>query len=146
MNSDVVGEGCNKSLGSSSSFFLPQVAIGFFTSIAASLLGSLGSTSVRKSLPLVHISEVEKGSGISSEKEVLETSELCIESHPMAELETFGKERESEEFQLGEDLPHSTSNENPNKFRQFDMIADCTDHHFLGASKGLALSQVRNMI
>ncbi|KAF3451163.1 hypothetical protein FNV43_RR07255 [Rhamnella rubrinervis] len=142
VNSDVGGEGCNKSLGVPVPF--PSKSCHWvFTSIAASLLGSLGSTSVCESLPLVHISEVEKGSGISSEKEVLETSELCIESHPMAELEIFDKKRESEEFQLGKDLPHSTSNENPNNFRQFDMIPDCPDHHFLGASEGLALAEVR---
>lgn len=144
MNSNTDGEGC-KNLGSSSSFFLPQAAVGFFTNIAASLLGSLGSTSVSGSLPLVHISEVEKESGISNEKDVLETSELFIESEPVAEMEIFGKKRESEVFQLGKDLPHSTSNENPIKVRQFDMVADCSDHHFLGACKGLALSQVKNM-
>lgn len=28
------------------------------------------------------------------------------------------------------------------RFRQFDMVNDCSDHHFLSSGKGLAQSQV----
>ena len=41
-------------------------------------------------------------------------------------------------------LPFSTASENSDQFRQFDMVDDCSDHHFLGADKGLAVSQARN--
>lgn len=99
-------------------------------------------------MPYVHISDVEKESGISNEKDVSETGELCLEPLQMPKLETFGEKglnQEGEEIQWDKDLPHTTSDKNPNKFRQFDMVVDCSDHHFLEASKGPALSQVRNM-
>ncbi|XP_015890104.1 probable ubiquitin-conjugating enzyme E2 24 [Ziziphus jujuba] len=145
LNSDAVGEGCNN-YPWSSSFFFPQAAIGFFTSIATSLLGSFGSTSLGGTVPYVHVSEVEKESGISNEKQGSETSELCLEPHPISKLEIYDEKRldeEGNEIQWDKDLPHTTADKNPNKFRQFDMVPDCLDHHFLEASKGPALSQVR---
>lgn len=146
LNSDSVGDGCKKHLWESTSFFLPQAAIGFLTSIASSLLGTSGSTSVSGSTPLVHIPEVGSESGISKEKEVLEGSDLCNEPQIIDELDTFVKKmlnQEAKQLPENKDLQHSTDSDIPDKFRQFDMAADCSDHNFISAGKGFALSQVR---
>lgn len=139
-DSDGSGENYKRHSWEFSSFFLPKAAIGFFTSIAASLYGYVGSTSL--SCPVVSGLNSEDGneSGSLHEKEVLETSDL---------LHTFrhtSLDHEVEET-LDKDndvLPFSTASENSDLFRQFDMVGDCSDHHFLDAGKGLALSQARN--
>ncbi|EXC18111.1 putative ubiquitin-conjugating enzyme E2 24 [Morus notabilis] len=146
LNSDSVGDGCKKHLWESTSFFLPQAAIGFLTSIASSLLGTSGSTSRSGSTPLVHIPEVGSESGIPKEKEVLEGSDLCNEPQIIDELDTFVKKilnQEAKQLPENKDLQQSTYSNNPDKFRQFDMAADCSDHNFISAGKGFALSQVK---
>ena len=139
-DSDGSGENCKKHSWEFSSFFLPQAALGFFMSAASSLFGSVGSTSL--SCPVVSglISEDGNESGIVHEKEVLETCEL---------LHTFRNTSSDHEMEETQDkdndvLPFSTASENSDQFRQFDMVDDCSDHHFLGADKGLAVSQARN--
>uniref|UniRef100_A0A2N9I682 UBC core domain-containing protein n=1 Tax=Fagus sylvatica TaxID=28930 RepID=A0A2N9I682_FAGSY len=139
-DSDGSGENCKKHSWEFSSFFLPQAALGFFMSVASSLFGSVGSTSL--SCPVVSglISEDGNESGIVHEKEVLETCEL---------LHTFRNTSSDHEMEETQDkdndvLPFSTASENSDQFRQFDMVGDCSDHHFLGADKGLAVSQARN--
>ncbi|KAL5774471.1 hypothetical protein ACOSP7_012028 [Xanthoceras sorbifolium] len=144
VNFDVAGENCKKCLWESSSFYLPQAAIGFFTSIATSLFGSTGSTSLSGSLS-GHISEDANESDILLEKEVFETRDICTELHPN-ELQTWGKKNVNhkvEEQQEKEDFSFSTACEKVDQFRQFDMVSDCSDHHFLGSSTELALSQVK---
>lgn len=138
-DSDGSGENYKRHSWEFSSFFLPKATIGFFMSIAASLFGSVGSTSL--SCPVVSGLNSEDGneSGSLHEKEVLETSDL---------LHTFRHASLDHEVEdtLDKDndvLPFSTASENSDLFRQFDMVGDCSDHHF-GAGKGLALSQARN--
>ncbi|KAL5576748.1 hypothetical protein UlMin_018447 [Ulmus minor] len=135
-----------KQQGLPNSYSLPQSAIGFFSTIATSLLGSFGSTSISGSMPLVHITEVENKSGVSYANEVLKGGDFCTESQPCTELEIFAKKiphQDIEQIPENIDLPKSAANEDPDKFRQFDMAADCSDHHFLDASKELASSQVK---
>ncbi|TQD88365.1 hypothetical protein C1H46_026109 [Malus baccata] len=117
----------------SSSSFLSQAAIGFFTSIAASLFGSQESVPLSAPSPSVCISEVGNESEIPHEKGIAETCELFTEQQSTTELERFE----------GNSIPHSKANDSVDQFRQFDIIADCTDHHFHGANKELALSQVK---
>lgn len=146
-NSSGIDYGCKKHLWEGTSFSLPQAAIGFFTSIAASLLGTSGSKSNPEATPLVHIPEVECESETSNAKEVLEGSDFCSEPQLIAELDTFGNisfNQEAKQTQQDNDLPHPTGNESQDKFRQFDMVADCSDHHFLDTGAGFTLSQVRN--
>lgn len=146
MNSDDASKGCKKYTRESSSYFLPQAAIGFFTSIAANLFGSHDSASLSGPSPSVCISEVGNESEISHEKGIVETCDLFTKPHSTAELERFGKKiliEEGKEIE-GNSLPHLKANETADQFRQFDMVSDCSDHNFHGASKELVLSQVRN--
>lgn len=139
-DSDGSGENYKRHLWEFSSFFLPKAAIGFFTSISASLFGSVGSTSL--SCPVVSVLNSGDGneSGSLHEKEVLETSDLLHTSRRTSldheEEETLDKDNDV--------LPFSTASKNSDLFRQFDMVGDCSDHHFLGVGKGLALSQVKS--
>ncbi|KAK3204168.1 hypothetical protein Dsin_018214 [Dipteronia sinensis] len=145
LNFDGTGENCKKCSWESSSFYLPQAAIGFFTSIATSLFGSTSSTSLSSSVSSGPISEDANESDILLEKEVFETCNICSELHP-SELQTFEKKiliHEVEEKQEKEEFPFSTACEKSDQFKQFDMVSDCSDHHFLGSSKGLAQSQVK---
>lgn len=142
LNSDRVGDGCKKHLWESTSLFLPQAAIGFFTSITISLLGATGSTSLLGSTPSVHIPEVTSEPVIPKEKEVVEGSDLCN----VNDLDTFVKKmlnQEAKQLPENTNLLHSTDNEIPDKFRQFDMASDCSDHNFVTAGKGFTLSQVK---
>lgn len=145
---DGSGEGCKKYPWESSSFSLACAAIGFFTSIVTSLFGPLGSTSQSDSVSSGHIPEDVNGIGILLEKEVFEAKNICCEPHP-SELQTRGKTnliQEVEEDPEKEGFKAFTACENSeDQFRQFDMVSDSSDHHFLGASKGLALSQVRDI-
>lgn len=106
---------------------LPRAAIGIFTSIMGSLLGSLGSTS---SSGRSHLS-LEEGDGLvcnSEEEAVLESSNLCNEGLLMFSDRNLEQQvKESREA-----------------FKQFDMVTGCLDHQFVeGAGKGLALPQVK---
>ncbi|POO00067.1 Ubiquitin-fold modifier-conjugating enzyme [Trema orientale] len=146
LNFSGVGDGGKKHLWETPSFSLPQAAIGFFTSIAASLLGTSGSNSDSDSTPLVHIPEVQSESGISNAIEVLEGCDLCSEPQLSAELAIMGNRSvndKANQIQQDNDLSLLTSNDNPDKFRQFDMLADCSDHHFLDTNMGFTLSQVK---
>ncbi|KAG7962309.1 hypothetical protein I3843_09G060500 [Carya illinoinensis] len=139
LDSDCAGENYKKHSWEFGSFPLPQAAIGFFISIATDLFGSFGSTSDSRPVVSGLISEGGSESKILHDKEVLETCEL---------LQTFRKtssDHEVEESLDAEAVPFSTTSENSDQFRQFDMVGDCSDHHFLGADKRLALSQVKRV-
>uniref|UniRef100_A0A803NJM1 SWIM-type domain-containing protein n=1 Tax=Cannabis sativa TaxID=3483 RepID=A0A803NJM1_CANSA len=122
--STVVDVGCKKHLWETASFSLPQAAIGFFTNIAASLLGTLDSNLDPDSTPLVQVPEVQSESKMSNAKN----------GHV---------NKGDKQIQEDKDLPHVTKNDNLDKFSQFDMVADCSDHHFLDTGAGFTLSQVR---
>lgn len=142
LNLDDATKSCKQYPSESSSYFLPQAAIGFFSSIAVSLFGSHGSTSLSIPTPSFSISEVAKESEISH----VETHDTCTEPHSMSESETFGNKNldlEGEEIERNGNLPRLKDKENTDQFRQFDIVAHCADHHFYGASKELALSQVK---
>lgn len=143
---DGFGEVCKKYPWESSYFSLPCAAIGFFTSIATSLFGHLGSTLQSDSVSSGHIPEDANENEILLEKEVFEANNICCEPH-LSELQTLRKTnliQEVEEDPGKEELKAFTACENSeDQFRHFDMVSDSSDHHFLGASKGLALSQVK---
>lgn len=127
------------------SFFHPQAAIGFFSSIASSILGSLGSRSLLSQNSSGCMPHDAKEIGILFEKEVLETCNHCAELD-LSELQTFettniNQEVEEIEENKGSMMPRPS--ETSHQFRQFDMVSDCSDHHFLGESKVLAVSQVK---
>ncbi|KAK9267359.1 hypothetical protein L1049_009784 [Liquidambar formosana] len=146
-----VGEDCKKYPWQSSSFFLPRAAIGFFTSIATSLFGSLGSTSLTCPKSSGLISEHGTKYGVLHDKEVLEPCGSCIEGQPMiiGDLQETSNEASSKQQvkEIQEDkknLLFSLGSKNPEHCRQFDMVGDCSDHHFVDhARKGLVSSQVK---
>uniref|UniRef100_A0A803Q357 Uncharacterized protein n=1 Tax=Cannabis sativa TaxID=3483 RepID=A0A803Q357_CANSA len=121
------------------SFSLPQVAIGFFTNIAASPLRTFDSNLDPDSTPLVQVPEVQSESKMSNAKEVMEGNDLCSESELVTELGIFGNRhvnKEDKQIQEKKYLTHGTENDNLDKFSQFDMVADCSDHHFLDTGAG----------
>ncbi|GMI72820.1 UBIQUITIN-CONJUGATING ENZYME 24, phosphate 2 [Hibiscus trionum] len=125
--------------------FCPQAAIGFFTSIASSILGSLGPSSLISQDSSGRISRNAKEYGILLEEEVLETCHQCAEqdTSELQILETTNIKQEADEFQENKGRMLLKPGETSGKCRQFDMVSDCSDHHFLGESKVLAVSQVK---
>ncbi|KAB1201055.1 putative ubiquitin-conjugating enzyme E2 24 [Morella rubra] len=139
LDSGGAGENRQKHSWEFGSFCLPQAAIGFFMSVATNLFGSVGSTSLSRPVASDLISEEENESRILHEKQVLETCELLQTSRKTR------SEHEVKETLDNEAVPFSINRENSDRFSRFDMVDDCSDHHFLGAGKGLALSQVKRV-
>ncbi|KAJ7968561.1 Ubiquitin-conjugating enzyme [Quillaja saponaria] len=139
---------CEKHPWESSSFLFPRAAIGFFSSIKASIFQSLGVTSLPGEVSSVHISKDENESAYLIEKEIIETCNPCCESHSTTELQSIeNNEKPSPnevvvESQERIDLSLSVTNDLSEQFKRFDVKGDCLDHHFFDAGKRLALSQV----
>ncbi|OVA07767.1 Ubiquitin-conjugating enzyme [Macleaya cordata] len=152
-----------KEIWESSSLLLPRAAVGFFTNIAASLFGFLGSTSLSGSIetscfggPSENYNHYFNGSASEDEdkvgsvhgKEVIGCGNL-VREEPLSvgnDFETIRKtsfKPEVEEAYDNKELSFSSSCEGPGHFKQFDMIGDSSDHHFVyGSGKGHTLSQV----
>lgn len=130
----------NSDGGGHNSFSLPQAAIGFFTNIASTLLGTLGSTSGP-------ISADREECEILLEKEVLEACDICAEPDP-CELYTFGMANSKQEVGDNDerkDVMFSREGQTTDWFKQFDMVSDCSGHKFLGESITQLLPQVRHI-
>lgn len=127
----------------SGSCSLSQAAIGLFSSISSSLFSSL-STSLFGGYR--HISK-EKEPEILNEETVLHCT---LDNDPPPPAVTDSKksgeensEQVMEEAELKNDGAPSTSSKLPENFRQFDMVNDCSDHHFVdGTGKDVHSSQV----
>ncbi|KAE8714965.1 putative ubiquitin-conjugating enzyme E2 38 [Hibiscus syriacus] len=91
------------------------------------------------------ISHNAKEYDIILEEEVLETCHQCAEqdTSELQIFETTNIEQEAEEFEENNGSMLPKPGETSNKFRRFDMVSDCSDHHFLAESKALAVSQVK---
>uniref|UniRef100_A0A5B6ZR98 E2 ubiquitin-conjugating enzyme n=1 Tax=Davidia involucrata TaxID=16924 RepID=A0A5B6ZR98_DAVIN len=137
-----------KDMLESSSYYLPRATVGFFTSIVASLFGSLGSTSLPGTSD--RILEDASDSGTTNEEE-LESCNYCTEGPPnvvgdLQTLEEKNLELQVKDIRESKVLPFSSGSKNSEEFRQFDMVSGCLDHHFAdGAGKGLTLSQATNV-
>ncbi|OMO76431.1 Ubiquitin-conjugating enzyme, E2 [Corchorus capsularis] len=145
LNFDGNDESGKKMSWTPTSFFHPRAAIGFFSSVASSILGSLGSRSLLSQESSVCASHDAKECDILLEKEVMETCNHGAE-HGLTELQTFGTtsiKQEVEEIEENNNSMMPRSSETSDQFRQFDMVSDCLDHYFLGESKALAVSQVK---
>lgn len=106
---------------------LPRVAIGLFSNIAANLFGSTSQYYwPRSEMP--------------SEIEVLEPYNLCTTEQPLEggdfdTLEETKSEREVNETILKrEDLILPSGSQSLRHFPKFDMVSDCSDHHFVNGS------------
>ncbi|CAI9087446.1 OLC1v1021516C1 [Oldenlandia corymbosa var. corymbosa] len=137
-------EECKKSTWSPSSSSFPQSAVGLFASISSTLFGSLG-TSLFGSYR--HLPEAGETTLTCSDENELELYDM----HPTGSSPVVDNSEVVEEAGLGQNIkeadgkmdpaPLSSSNR-PELFRQFDMVNDCSDHHFVdGAGNGTQYSQ-----
>ncbi|CAL0309346.1 unnamed protein product [Lupinus luteus] len=137
---------CEKHSGESSSFSLPQAAFEFFSSIKTSIFQTLGVTSLCRAVSSVPTFEEGNGSDFRG-KEVLNTCDPCTESHSMSGLQSTEDRTPYDEVTVTRernDFPVSIDRNSPDRLMQFDIIDNCSDHHFFDEGKGLALSQVKS--
>ncbi|CAH8331494.1 unnamed protein product [Eruca vesicaria subsp. sativa] len=133
-----VGESCNKNVPESSSFFLPKAAIGFITNLASSLFGSNGSTSALSSHSRCNDTEDLTDSEVLVQ-EATETHDISesksdeVDMDMMVNLPIVGK-------RVTKTLDSTLLDNSTNlvSFKQFDMVTDCSDHHFFSSAKELA--------
>ncbi|MED6137007.1 hypothetical protein PIB30_061010 [Stylosanthes scabra] len=134
INRDGVRENCEKQFGECSSFSLPRAAFELFSSIKASIFQTLGATPLSGAVSSVPTYEEENESDFLDNKD-LETCNQCIEERtPNPEVVKTHEQKDS---------PFSFHNNNSNQFKQFDIIENCSDHHFFGDGRALTLSQVK---
>ncbi|XP_020994661.1 probable ubiquitin-conjugating enzyme E2 24 [Arachis duranensis] len=145
LNSDGVREICEKQFGECSSFSLPRAAFELFSSIKASIFQTLGATPLSGAVSSVPTYEEENGSDFLDNKD-LETCNQCTHSHPVDKLQFIEEITPNPEViktHEHNDSPFSFHNNNSNQFQQFDIIENCSDHHFFGDGRALTLSQVK---
>ncbi|QHO08484.1 putative ubiquitin-conjugating enzyme E2 [Arachis hypogaea] len=118
LNSDGVRENCEKQFRECSSFFLPRAAFELFSSIKASIFQTLD----------------------------LETCNQCTHSHQVDKLqfiEEITPNPEVVKTHEHNNSPFPFHNNNSNQFQQFDILKNCSDHHFFGDGSALTLSHVK---
>lgn len=127
--------------GCSSSSF-PHAAMGILKSISSSLFGSM-TTSLFSAYD--NLSETGK-----NQEEVVELCSVYTDDAPdVNHLEMSGETNSLEKLSKDEEEKDHTAtlNKCPEYFRQFDMVSDCADHHFVdGAGKGPQFFQVTTSI
>ncbi|RYR36018.1 hypothetical protein Ahy_A10g051080 [Arachis hypogaea] len=131
--------------GECSSFSIPQAAIELFSSIKTSIFQTFGVTSLYGAVSRVPTFEEEKGTNFLEKKD-FETCGPFPESTPVSGLETNEDKLPYFEFvKIHErnDSPVSLDSNSSDQLKQFDMIDNCSDHHFFDKGKGLAISQVK---
>lgn len=132
--------------GESSSSSRPRAAFELFSSIKASIFHTLGVTSVsRKFSPVPTFEEGNESTFL--DKKDLDTSGSDTESRPVSKLQSSEDITPySEVIRTHEknDFPVSLDSNISDQLKQFDVIDNCSDHHFFYEGKGLSLSQVRN--
>ncbi|XP_010469433.1 PREDICTED: probable ubiquitin-conjugating enzyme E2 24 [Camelina sativa] len=132
-----VGEGRNKNIAECSSFFLPKAAIGFITNLASSLFGSQSSTSHSRCNDSEDQSDSEVlVQEVTESYDISESNSGEVDMATMVNLPTEGKE-----ITKTLDSTLLESSRELVRFRQFDMVNDCSDHRFLSLDNGLAQSQ-----
>jgi ubiquitin-conjugating enzyme E2 O len=143
LNFNHAGENHTEHTSESNSFSLPQAAIGFFSSIAATLFGSSSSTPLSCAVSLCHASQDGNESENLLKSQTLETCDLLGEPDH-GEFPELGTPEDDQEVKQNEEKEtYLMTDENPDRFRQFDMVQDCSDNHFLDASNELAQTQVK---
>ncbi|KAL0740580.1 hypothetical protein Bca4012_082093 [Brassica carinata] len=130
------GESCNNNVLESSSFFLPKAAIGFITNLASSLFGSHGSTSAISSHSRCNDTEEQS----DSEVLVQETTESYDTSESNSDEVDMDKMVNLPTAAINKTLDSTLVENSRNlvRFKQFDMVTDCSDHHFFSSAKELA--------
>ncbi|GAB4826958.1 hypothetical protein Ancab_033838 [Ancistrocladus abbreviatus] len=132
---NIVGENSQDYHGNAKFLGLPQAAIGFFTSIVSNFFGSHGSTLLPQ--PISHAHAADEGKiGSLHGQEVLESFTEVV----AADFNEYGdaslKDEDKEASDHG-DIPSLLCDRDSKHFKQFDIVGDCSDHHFVdGAGKG----------
>lgn len=138
-------DNCEKHPGASSSSSLPQAAFQLFSSIKASIFQTLGVTSLSRKFSSVPTFEEGNESNFLGKKD-MDTCGNDPESRPVSKVQSSEditpyceviKTRERNDF------PVSLDNNSSDQLKQFDVIDNCSDHHFFDEGKGLSLSQVK---
>ncbi|KAF8390972.1 hypothetical protein HHK36_023272 [Tetracentron sinense] len=118
--------------------------------VAVRVFGSCVYTSLSGPMMSSHISEDANEFDSLHEKEVLECCDMWIDEPPLIvdDLQPFREEsleKQVKQAQEHKEVSFSSDSKNPGQFKQFDMVSDCSEHHFIdGGGKGLILSQVKN--
>ncbi|KHN08523.1 Putative ubiquitin-conjugating enzyme E2 24 [Glycine soja] len=129
--------------GESSSSSLPQAAFELFSSIKASIFKTLGVTSLSGKFCPVPTFEEGNESGCLDKKD-LDTCGPESESHPVSKMQSSGDICEVIRTHKRNDFPVSLDNKNSlDQLKQFDVIDNCSDHHFIQEGKGLTSSQFK---
>ncbi|KAL5730378.1 (E3-independent) E2 ubiquitin-conjugating enzyme [Ranunculus cassubicifolius] len=142
----------NKDTWETRASFIPEAAFGFFKNITVSLFGSNGSTSVPSSLkgrPLCNLDSSQPPSSIANvtesfyEKEVKYSFVASISPSVPDSLQSNLKQQE-EESREGNEAYNSSACKEPKEFKQFDTVAEISDHHFVhGDGNRSILPQVK---
>lgn len=137
-------DNCEKNPGESSSLSLPRAAFELFSSIKASIIQTLGVASYYEAVSPVSAFEEGNGSDYLDKKD-LDSCGPDTESHPVSILQSTEDTAPNLEvvgIHEKNDFPVSLDRNNSDKLMQFDVIDNCSDHHFFNEGKGLSLSQV----
>jgi ubiquitin-conjugating enzyme E2 O len=136
---------CEKHPGESSSFSLPRASLELLSRIKAGIFQKLGVTSFYGAVSSVSTFEEGNASDFLDKKD----SETCghdTDSYPVSRLQsTEDSTPYGEVIGIHErsDVPISSDSKSPDRSKQFDVIDNCSDHHFFNEGKGLPLSQVK---
>lgn len=112
---------------------ISQVALGVLTRMTSSLFGNMG-TSLFSGYRCT--SEVEDVQGKPHEEEALELCSLSLDGqHPVVDnMEMPEKITSLQIKQANDDITLPSDSKHSDSFRQFDMVNDCSDHHFVNES------------
>ncbi|CAI0468682.1 unnamed protein product [Linum tenue] len=132
---------------SSSSSFLHPSTFGIFTSLAARIFGSFGSSSM--SNPCCVAEDADQLEPFEKERVPETCSGLSTDMKPLAAVEmqrfeTTCPGQEVVEVDENQGFKTSSATQGGELIKKFDMVNDCSDHHFVdGAGKEMTMSQVK---
>ncbi|KAI9095986.1 hypothetical protein K1719_026133 [Acacia pycnantha] len=137
-------EKCDKHPKDCSSSSLSQAAFRLLSSIKASLFHTIGVASHSSAISYDPTSVEGNEPGFQYQEKVSETCALCKELHPMRKLQsTENRTPDQEVIRDNKDFSFSLDSHEPDQFKQFDILCNCSDHHFFEERKDLALSQAK---
>lgn len=127
-------------------FSLSQVAVGLFTSIAADFFKARGLTSPPQPILWTHVLNVDTAQ-IFDGQDVLETCDVSPGNPFMSadEFDTCRPVNSKQEIKASTEhaeFPALAEDIGSRHFRQFDVVADCSDHHFVD-SVGKGVCQMK---
>ncbi|KAK4259833.1 hypothetical protein QN277_006124 [Acacia crassicarpa] len=137
-------ETCDKHPKDCGSSSLSQAAFGLLSSIKASLFHTIGVASHSSAISYAPTSVEGNEPEFQYQEKVSETCVLCKELHPMRKLQsTENRTPDQEVISDDKDFSFSSDSHEHDQFKQFNILCNCSDHHFFEERKDLALSQVK---